>query len=93
MKKHNFQKFNFSNHSLIRAKQRLEEINKNDNELIIQSKLREMLNKISVHEFEDNNHYYFKIPNVFSTYIVVKKNNNLVITITKISDHKKIKII
>lgn len=93
MIKHNFQKFIFSNHAIVRSKERIPTIQKSDNELIIQSKLRNLLRMIQIHEFEDKEHYYFKVPNIFSMYIVVKKANYLVITITKISDAKKMEIL
>lgn len=93
MTKHNFQKFIFSNHALMRCKERIKDINKNDSDLIIQSKLRGLLIKIEFHEFEDKNHYYFKVPNQYGMYVVVKKSNYLVITVTKISDAKKITLL
>lgn len=80
-------KFNLTDHGIERAKQRLK-LPKDMLEAKIT--LNKMLENIDHHEFDDAKYYYYKVPNYYGLYFIVSKIDMTLVTVSKISDHKKL---
>ena len=85
-------KFIITDHALIRVKQRIENFkHKSDFEIV--QLLNDYLNNTNV-EFSDNNYdYYHYDCKIKYLYIVVKRCNSLIISVTPISHAKKINLL
>lgn len=85
--------FRFTDHAITRAKQRIANL-ANESSLMIQTKILELLRQTPAPEFIDHKYKYFRIhwQNPKYLYIVATKDTNVIVTITTISELKKINL-
>ena len=85
--------FSVSSHAICRAKQRIKEWNSFD-DFHIRIKIVEFLSKERCPEFSKDKYDYYHFPSSHQKYLyfIVDNRNNLVISISPISHHKKINI-
>lgn len=83
--------FSFTDHAIVRAKERITEYSKLSN-LMVKVELLNLLRLVPYPEFEDKRFAYYHLPNKVSKYLyaVVEKKNNLIVTVTTITHQKKI---
>lgn len=86
-------KFSVTNHALVRARQRLPDA-KDKSDLILEYHLLSLLEQAGNPEFKDNyyDYYYLYQYDKKMLYVVVNRNSNLVITVTKMSVEKQLSI-
>lgn len=86
-------KFTITTHALVRARQRLPDA-KDKSDLILEYHLLNLLEQVGSPEFKDNyyDYYYLYQYDKKLLYVVVNRNNNLVITVTKMSVEKQLSI-
>ncbi|MCL8211173.1 hypothetical protein LD125_00323 [Mesoplasma sp. JKS002658] len=82
--------FEYSDHGLQRVKERLKMKDKTDWE--VREEVRRLVN-LSTHGFEDNHYYYVGVGKSKDMFFVFSKDENVLITCTKISVEKQMKLI
>ncbi len=90
MSYYTFRRFNLSDHVLVRIKERIKNYQKLE-DYLIRDEINKLLNRLNP-SYDDGRFYYYQHPEMYGYYFVVSKDSYLIVTFSKISYDKLLRL-